>query len=245
MTDEQYEGYMARLDQEYRDYAIGLCKLSPQEIFERVDEIRAVKYANEYLRSTDISHEELEYAMTAMHPLHEIAGQHEAFRCALVQENPVALTVYDIWDKRLFSDGETDLYTGRVPICFHKKVPSIAEILNLPRNREDMSFQIEKVIELNAKDFTTYSNMLLTATPEFISDNTDLMYVDDNKVWHCLLVHNKASHRGILVEADGYYYARYTAYVGNTRELDLTGVPVENYSRTTRGREHKPRQPER
>ena len=99
MTDEKYEGYMARLEQEYRDYSIGLCRLSPQVIFERVDEIRAVKYAYEYLRSADISHDELEYAMTAMHPLQEIAGQHEAFRSTLIQENPVAQTVYDIWDK--------------------------------------------------------------------------------------------------------------------------------------------------
>lgn len=69
MTDEQYEGCMTRLEQEYRDYSIGLCKLSPQEIIERVDEIRVMKYAYEYLRSADIPREELEYAMTAMHPL--------------------------------------------------------------------------------------------------------------------------------------------------------------------------------
>lgn len=69
MTDEQYQGYMARLEQEYRDYSIGLCKLSPQEIFDQVDEIRAVKHAYEYLHSADIPHEELEYVMGAMHPL--------------------------------------------------------------------------------------------------------------------------------------------------------------------------------
>ena len=87
--------------------------------------------------------------------------------------------------------------------------------------------------------------MLLTATPEFISDNIDLMYVDDNKVWHCLLVHNKTSHRGILVEADGYDYARYSAYVGNTRELDLTGIPMEDHTRKARSKQDKPRQSER
>lgn len=32
MTDEKYGGYRARLDQEYRDYLIGLSRSSPQEI---------------------------------------------------------------------------------------------------------------------------------------------------------------------------------------------------------------------
>ena len=127
----------------------------------------------------------------------------------LWQDNPVALTVHDIYANQLFSDGDTDLYMGRVPIRFHRKVSSISEILSLPRNREDHPFQIEKVIELSAKDFTAYSN------------------------------------RGILVEADGYDYARYSVYVGNTRELDLTGIPVEDHTRKTRGKQDKLRQPER
>mgnify|MGYP003226295974 CR=1 FL=1 len=192
MTDEQYQGYMARLEQEYRDYSIGLCRLSPQVIFERVDEIRAVKHAYEYLRSVDISHEELEYAMTAMHPLKEIAGQHEAFRSAQVQENPVAQTVYDIWDKRLFSDGDTHLFTDRVPIRFHRKVSSIAEILTLPRNREDDPFLVEKVINLASKSFAVYANTLLTDQP-FITDNRDLMCVDEAGCWHCILIQDEAA----------------------------------------------------
>jgi len=244
MTDEQYEGYMARLELEYRDYSIDLCKLSPQEIFERVDEIRAVKHAYEYLRSPDISHEELEYVMDAIHPLLEIAGQHEAFRSAQVQENPVAQTVYDIWDKRLFSDGDTPLFTDRVPIRFHRKVGSIAEILSLPRNREDDPFLVEKVINLASKDFAVYADMLLTDQP-FITENQDLMCVDEAGCWHCILVQDDMNQRGLLVCADGYDYARYAAYVENTRELSLENIPTEEYSRKQRSRDRKPKQPER
>lgn len=202
MTDEKYGGYRARLDQEYRDYLIGLSRSSPQEIVERVDEIRAVKHAYEYLCSTDISREELEYVMGAVHPLQEITGQHEAFRSAQVQENPVAQTVYDIWDKRLFSDGVTPLFTDRVPIRFHRKVGSIAEILSLPRNREDHPFLVEKVINLASKDFAVYASTLLTDQP-FITENQDLMCVDEAGCWHCILVQDEAAECGLLICADG------------------------------------------
>ena len=209
-----------------------------------MDEIRAVKHAYEYLRSRDISHEELEYVMGAMHPLQEIAGQHEAFRSAQVQENPVAQTVYDIWDKRLFSDGDTRLFIDRVPIRFHRKMGSLSEILALPRNREDESFQINKVINLSSIDFTVYADMLLSDQP-FITDNRDLMYVDESGCWHCILVQDEAAGCGLLICADGYDYARYSAYVENTRELSLENIPSEEYSRKQRSRGRKTRQPER
>lgn len=245
MNEKQYHGYLDRLNLEYREYMLQLSRMSPQEIFEKAGEIFAMKQTHDYLRSTEIPDVELEYAMTALHPMGSVASQHEAFQSVLWQDNPVGLTVHDIYANQLFSDGDTDLYMGRVPICFHRKVSSVSEIMSLPRNRDDHPFQIEKVIELSAKDFTEYSNMLLTATPAFIQDNQDLMYVDNNEVWHCLLVHDKVSHRGILVEADGYDYARYSAYVGNTRELDLADIPVEDHTRKHRGKQDKPRQPER
>lgn len=245
MNEKQYHEYLDRLNHEYREYMLQLSRMSPQEVFEKAGEIFAMKQAHDYLRSAEIPDAELEYAMTALHPISSVASHHEAFQSVLWQDNPVALTVHDIYANQLFSDGDTDLYAGRIPICFHRKVSGISEILSLPRDREDDAFQIEKVIELNAKDFTAFSNRLLMAAPQFIADNQDLMYVDDNRVWHCLLVHNKANHKGILVEADGYDYARYTAYVGNTRELDLSGIPVEDHTRKPRSRQAKLRQPER
>lgn len=244
MTDKKYEGYMARLEQEYRDYSICLCKLSPQEIFDRVDEIRAVKQAYEYLRSKDISNAELEYVMAALHPLQEIACQYQTFQLAQIQENPVVRTVYDIWDKRLFSDGDIQLFTDRVPIRFHRKASSVSEIISLPRNHQDDPFLVEKVINLASKDFAAYANMLMTDQP-FITDNRDLMYVDKVGDWHCILVQDEAAGCGLLVCADGYDYARYSAYVENTRELSLEGIPVEDYARKQRSWNRKPKQLER
>ncbi len=40
-------------------------------------------------------------------------------------------------------------------------------------------------------------------------------------------------------------YARYAAYVENTRELSLENIPMEDYSQKQRSRDRKPKQPER
>lgn len=244
MTDEQYQGYMARLEQECRDYSVRLWKLPGISVFDRADEIRAVKLAYEYLRSADISHEELEYVMSAMYPLKEIAGQHEAFLSAQMRENPVAQTVYDIWDKRLFSDGDTERFTNRVPIRFHRKMANVSEVLSLPRVGQDDTFLIEKVIRLDTKDFSAYANALDTEQA-FLTDNRGIMYVDRAGDWHCILVQDAVNQRGLLICADGYDYARYSAYVENTRELSLENIPTEDYARKQRSRGKKPRQPER
>ena len=244
MTDEKYEGYMTRLEQEYRDYSVRMWKLPGISVFDRADEIQAVKLAYEYIRSADISHEELEYAMTAMYPLQEIAGHHEAFRPALVQENPVAQTVYDIWDKRLFSDGDTELFNNRVPIRFHRKMANVSEILAFPRNGPDDTFHIKKVIRLGTKDFSAYANALDTEQA-FLTDNRGIMYVDRGGDWHCILVQDAANQRGLLICADGYGYARYSAYVENTRELSLENIPTEDYARKQWSRGRKTKQPER
>ena len=42
-----------------------------------------------------------------------------------------------------------------------------------------------------------------------------------------------------------YDYARYSAYVENTRELSLENIPTEDYARKQRSRGRKPKQPER
>jgi hypothetical protein len=47
---------------------------------------------------------------------------------------------------------------------------------------------------------------------EFIEDNISEMYLDTENVRHCLLVKAKGGRDGILVEAEGYSYARYAAY---------------------------------
>jgi len=39
------------------------------------------------------------------------------------------------------------------------------------------------------------------------------MYCDKDDVFHCILVTSNEHDFGILVESEGYHYARYTAYL--------------------------------
>ena len=81
-------------------------------------------------------------------------------------------------------------------------------------------FVVEKVIELDEKEFDGFSNDLLEYR-EFIKENIDLMYVDSNDIWHCILVKAKGRDDGILVEAEGYSYSRYSSYIPDCREVDV------------------------
>jgi len=87
------------------------------------------------------------------------------------------------------------------------------------------SFVIEKTIELSEDEFNSFAEDLL-ADRDFIKENANLMCVDVDKVWHCILVKLKGANEGILVESEGYGYARYAAYYkepdtpGEWRELN-------------------------
>lgn len=48
---------------------------------------------------------------------------------------------------------------------------------------------------------------------DFIKENFDKMYTDSDQIWHCLLVKAEGANEGILVEAEGYGYARYSGYL--------------------------------
>lgn len=142
-------------------------------------------------------------------------------------KNPMALTVYDICDKALFDDGDTELYTDRIPIRFHRKMSSIDEIAELSRLGSDDTFKVEKVVVLAPNDFDRFSRSLIADNP-IIAANQKYMWMDmGDECWHCLLVKDAGSERGILVESEGYDYARYAAYVQDTRELDLKDIPTE------------------
>lgn len=48
---------------------------------------------------------------------------------------------------------------------------------------------------------------------DFIAKHISLMYMDRNDIRHCLLVMGEGRVDGLLVESQGYEYARYAAYV--------------------------------
>ncbi len=73
-------------------------------------------------------------------------------------------------------------------------------------------FVIEKVIELENSEFESYLDDILQ-DKDFIEENIDLMYVDDKDIWHAILITSKEADFGILIQSEGYPYARYSAYI--------------------------------
>lgn len=73
-------------------------------------------------------------------------------------------------------------------------------------------FVIEKEVILSKKKFDRFISRPLDDYG-FIIENIELMYCDSNKVYHCIYVTSQEHGFGILVESEGYHYARYTAYL--------------------------------
>ena len=79
-------------------------------------------------------------------------------------------------------------------------------------------FVIEKAVELPTEQF---EKMLRRPMDDqaFLSENAELMRQDGNGVYHCLLVTGEGRPDGLLVESEGYSYARYAAYVPQVAAL--------------------------
>ena len=94
-----------------------------------------------------------------------------------------------------------------------KQVPAhidsdiIPKMQSLPQSAKDLI--------LKGKGFIDYTSQCL-----IYNENTGRI--------RCLLVTARRRQDGILVDSEGYAYARYAAYVRDKRELDLAGVPRDN-----------------
>lgn len=71
---------------------------------------------------------------------------------------------------------------------------------------------VEKTITLTPTEFAAFCDNFLE-DKDFIKVNSGLMKVDENGIWHCLKVTARGSKISVLVESEGYDYARYTAVI--------------------------------
>lgn len=78
--------------------------------------------------------------------------------------------------------------------------------------------KIEKVIELTHEQFDIFKENMLDDY-DFITENSDLMWVDNCGIVHCMLVIGNDFDDGILVNSEGCSYARYSALLPNARLL--------------------------
>ncbi len=71
---------------------------------------------------------------------------------------------------------------------------------------------VKKVVTLEIEEFRNFENRLLD-NYDFIKENKEHMFIDENGVWNAILVTAKEIDYGILVQSEGYDYARYTAFI--------------------------------
>jgi hypothetical protein len=113
---------------------------------------------------------------------------------------------------------------------------------------EGAKFVIEEIVEISQGEYDHFAANLLDDYP-FIQENIEAMYMDQDGVYHCIYVKAEGSSEGILVESEGYDYARYAAYhtepgyltetikkqllrirdSGKVNMLDIYGVQREAY----------------
>lgn len=92
-----------------------------------------------------------------------------------------------------------------------------ANFLCKPSSFQMDDCQIERVVELSYGEFCDLKLAPLRDRT-FIAENRDCMFSQDG-VMHCLLALGENSNDGILIEAAGYSYPRYAAYVPGMRDI--------------------------
>ena len=91
------------------------------------------------------------------------------------------------------------------------------------------NYIVEKVIELDDEEYESLCEELM-ANRDFITENKESIYVDNNGTAHCILALGKSYDDGILINSEGYDYARYYSLIPNARQLViLDKYPVLNH----------------
>ena len=105
-----------------------------------------------------------------------------------------------------------------------KKITFNAPLNHNAYSYEPLQIEVEKVIPLYSKRFEQMRDHPLEDVPEII-DNRDLMYMEGDTA-HCILFLDANGSDGILVEAEGFGYARKSQFIPNARAIieqnDLT-----------------------
>jgi len=79
-------------------------------------------------------------------------------------------------------------------------------------------YRVRKVIELSSDEFQSLLQNPMKHR-SYISDNIEFMNCDENGVYNCMLALGEGSDDGLLIDAEGYDYARLSAFLPNARQL--------------------------
>ena len=96
------------------------------------------------------------------------------------------------------------------------------------RRRGPVRVQVEQIIQLTYEQYQHFLSHIWEDMPFFEAHkrSTDC---DSKGVSRCLLVTTRNRRDGILVDCQGFNFARYSCYVSDKHSLDLRDVPVDHY----------------
>ncbi len=110
--------------------------------------------------------------------------------------------------------------------CFYFKA-SHAQKLMEDKTAQPIQVEVVKILQLTGQQFRDFSANLLRDMP-FLIPNKNLTGYDKG-VSRCLLVTARNIRGGILVDCQGYSFARYAADLPDKSILDLRDVPIDHY----------------
>lgn len=88
-------------------------------------------------------------------------------------------------------------------------------------------FIIEKIIRIPEKEFASMLGNPME-DKDFLMENKELMYQDFSGTYHCLLLMGEGRTDGMLIQSDGYGYARYASYVPEAAALSYPSLHEMN-----------------
>ena len=96
-------------------------------------------------------------------------------------------------------------------------------ILNTALFRKESEFRtksclVEKAIAVSHGEFEYLKSHPLREN-DLIAEHSEMMFCDCDGVYHCLLIYDKENGDGLLIESEGFSYARYAQYIPKAREL--------------------------
>ena len=111
---------------------------------------------------------------------------------------------------------------------YFRRKPRCLDDLLEERRRGPVRVQVEQIIQLTYEQYQHFLSHIWEDMPFFEAHkrSTDC---DSKGVSRCLLVTARNIRGGVLVDCQGYSFARYAAAVPDKSALDLRNVPVDHY----------------
>lgn len=229
--EEIIEKFMEKVNQEYQEYIGRVEQLPPKDIIEKAHEIAGMEEVYTYLTNGSVEENDINYLLKVKNPVFTIYGIHESFGLRDNGENPVSLTIYDIIDKDMFNDPDINpaVSDERIDkVVFYRKHIGKEYIKSDDSWMTKEKFKIEQIVILSPAEYDYFSNHFLEKLP-YVEEYKNIMRYDTDGKHHCVLVTSTNSIEAIIVNSEGYSYARYTAYVPDRTKLDLKDIPAKSY----------------